>query len=240
MGYSISVDTDSVSFIRKLRHEPGEIFGRRYSGYILFLIGSGDLEIFEWLQKNIWNLDSLTGEEVAYCVFSQPYRIRFSEEHKNEKKGNEDIKTLLLKDLRDKRVSYYVRDIDIINEEEAIAITYGTDIVARIFDVTDQLPCIIVLDAVPKRDFLVIPLKKNNLQNLLPTFREAVRGFTRAPGYFDYKYIVQKLDDLPRQLKASEDRAKSLTDEENNPITKKDFAGISESHKTLFLNTKKS
>lgn len=224
MGYSISVDADSISFIRKLRHQPDELFGRRYSGYILFLIGSGDTEVFEWLQKNIWNLDSLTGEDVAYCVFSQPYRIRFLEEHKSEKRGDEDIRTLLLKDLRSKRVAHYVRDIDIISDEEAIAITYGTDIVARMFDVTNQLPCIIVLDAVPKRDFLTLPLKNGDLQNLLPTFRESVHNFIKDSNYSQYKYTIRKLDELQGYLKSSENKVKSYSYEETNPITEKTFA----------------
>ena len=46
----------------------------------------------------------------------------------------------------------------VMDGDEINAITYGTDEVARYFGVVDALPCLLVMDAVPKQSFELLSL----------------------------------------------------------------------------------
>src|SRR5437016_4942095 len=59
-----------------LRSNPYQLFGRPYSGYLIFLFGIADQKVASWMREELVALDSLTGPDIAGLVFAKSVGIR--------------------------------------------------------------------------------------------------------------------------------------------------------------------
>src|ERR1035441_4146002 len=75
--------------LKVLCSDPGEIIGRKYFGYLLFLFGSADEEFATWFARNISALDSLTGSDLAVVVLATHIRVKVQERHARGTRPNE-------------------------------------------------------------------------------------------------------------------------------------------------------
>ena len=78
MGYRFSVEivNGTHRLLRRLKANPAGVFPRPYKGYLLFLAGSADQPVLDWLARNMIALDSLTGEDIAFGVSARSYRFK--------------------------------------------------------------------------------------------------------------------------------------------------------------------
>jgi len=169
MGFRVEIGDDKSRLLRNLRLTPSEVFEKPYGGYVLFLVGGADREALEWLADNVVTLDSLTGEHIAFAIFARSLRMRLHVEYgfarptlRIRKKSFEvplaEIKTAgSVTRLVQSHKLGWVLDGDEIN-----AITYAVDEIARSFGVMDELPCALLLDAIPNREFQIFHLPSAN------------------------------------------------------------------------------
>lgn len=195
MGYHVRIDEQSQALLARLTLEPGKVFGKPYSGYLLFLVTQHDKQQLEWIVNNAPGLDSLTGQYLAYAIFAKSFPIKFrtdsprtvveallGERSKYTSAG--EIPPELLK--RPQEVTRLVENGEfgiVLDGDELTAVTYGTDLVARELGLLDRLPCLVVLDAVPAQSPQVIPLTPKLLPDLFLHLRGALSRFYAVDGH---------------------------------------------------------
>jgi hypothetical protein len=195
MGYHVRIDEQSQALLEKLTLEPGKVFGRPYSGYLLFLVTQHDRQQLDWVVGNAAGLDSLTGQYLAYAVFAKSFPIKFRTDasrgivenmlgERATQASKNEIPPELLK--RPREVARLVENGAfgvVLDGDELTAITYGTDLVARELGLLDKLPCLVVLDAVPAQSPQVIPLTPQLLPKLIHHLRGALKRFYAVDGH---------------------------------------------------------
>lgn len=195
MGYHVRIDEQSQALLGALTLEPDKVFGKLYSGYLLFLVTQHDKQQLDWVVSNAPGLDSLTGHYLAYAIFAKSFPIKFRTDAPRSvveslwtdramSNAKKEIPPELLKHPRE--VTRLVENGDfgvILDGDELTAITYGTDLVARELGVLDKLPCLVVLDAIPTQSPQVIPLTPKLLPDLFPHLRGAVSRFYAVGGH---------------------------------------------------------
>lgn len=195
MGYHVRIDEQSQALLRTLTLEPGKVFGKLYSGYLLFLVTQHDKQQLEWIVSNAPGLDSLTGQYLAYAIFAKSFPIKFR---------TDASRNLVESLLGDQSWSRFMGEIPpellkrphevtrlvengafgvVLDGDELTAVTYGTDLVARELGLLDKLPCLVVLDAVPAQSPQVIPLTPKLLPHLFLHLRGALSRFYAGDGH---------------------------------------------------------
>lgn len=201
MGFQIEIKGQDLKRIRDyFEQDPADLFRKPYGGYLLFLAGIGDEKVFSWLSKNIIALDSLTSNNVAFAVFTYNFEIEVQQ-------GNYIYWV--------KKLVQSGKSILGFTSDESIAITYGTDEVARSFDVLGDLPCMLVFDSIPKQTFKVFHLNQGNLQALLLILRRSIQSFMNLPNYNSYMRMIGSITELKRRIRQYESQISHQKFKEN-------------------------
>lgn len=183
MGFHISIGSSSQRLLQTLKAAPEEIFPQQYHCYLLFLVGASDDDAMDWLIKNVTSLDSLTGQELAFGIFMKQLKIPVSVSSQgNNPTGPKLAATIPLEDFKDfeSQIDRIIKDHihqRIYSGDEVMAITYATDIVAREFNVTDRLPCIVLLDPIPLGKVHVVQLSPAICSNLFKILRQSIHKY---------------------------------------------------------------
>jgi hypothetical protein len=216
MGFYVGVESNESAVLRNLRENPAEVFGNAYGGYLLFLMGSADEEALTWLATNALALDSLTGEHVAFGVFARHWKVKLHVSgvpKPDMPQGNRVVDVPLNKIRAARSITTLVKSGEcgwVLNGDEINAITYGTDDVARAFGVLDELPCLLVMDSVPKREYELVHLDSKTLQALVGILRRSVQSLISATTYPQYMASIRKIIQLQEASEANEDRLGQL------------------------------
>lgn len=192
MGFRLEIEEGKSDILRKLRLSPYEVFGKPYGGYLFFLIGEADNEILEWLSKNAAILDSLTGRDIAFVVFARRINVKLKTYSPNKSRPPK-VTTVDMGDvIRDpslerlvKRKCGWVLDGDEIN-----AVTYAVDEVAKKFEVLTDLPCVLVLDAIPRQNFEIYHLNTSNTHDFIQLLRQVINSLLELP---EYSILMSKI-----------------------------------------------
>jgi hypothetical protein len=157
---------------------------RPYAGYLLFFFGESDTEIATWFARNIVALDSLTESSLAGLVFARKIRIQAQRivetppASRRRSTSSRLTNSAHVSDSMIRRVDHPRQPFDnrlmpdfkirgmvsadgtqaVYPEEEIGAITYGSDEVAAQFGVLADMPCIVLLNAVPTGTVEIIRL----------------------------------------------------------------------------------
>ncbi len=226
MGFYVNIDSDKARILRNLRLSPTEVFGKPYGGYLLFLVGSADEDTLTWFSKNATILDSLTGEHIAFGIFARSLKLKLRVPDDSERKTSERARVIDVP-LHEIRNARSITDLVksgrcgwVMDGDEINAITYGTDEVARAFGVMGELPCMLVMDAVPKKNFEVFHLDSKTTPALIGMLRRSIQNLIEKPNYDTYMTTIRRVVQLQRdansvlgqinQLKSQRD---SLTNE---------------------------
>lgn len=234
MGYHVSIDESSQAMIRTLASEPNKVFAKLYSAYLLFLVTQHDRQQLDWVVSNAPGIDSLTGQYLAYAIFAKnfPVKIRTdatralaeAELANRHEQLLEGIPPELLK--RSTEITRLVENGSfgvVLDGDELTAITYGSDIVARELGVLDRLPCLVVLDAIPAKSPLVVPLTPTLLPELFQHLRGALSRFYAVGGHTSIRKDAERVRDLQSRLEAEHTRDATLRRriaEEKEKLTK--------------------
>lgn len=198
MGFYVSIDKYKMDVLRMLQKKPEEVFGKPYGGYILFLAGGADQEILLWISENIAILDSLTGDDIAFGIFAQNFRCRLNMRNSTQKNSaDRRVIDMTLEELLSARSVTSIfksgRHGWIMDGDEINAITYGTDEAARMFGVMAELPCMIIMDGVPKGSFEIFPLDTCSITFLITALRGSIQLLRSAENYPYYRQLMNEV-----------------------------------------------
>jgi hypothetical protein len=215
MGFRVEIDQDTSMLIHVLRSKPEDIFGKPYAGYLFFLAGNYDKEILTWFTKNLLALDSLTGESVAFAIFAHSFRFKFRVSGMNPSITDRVLPMTHNVSLSDLKASSSVTKLVksrkwksgvVIDGDEINAITYAVDDIARGFGVLDELPCILVLDAIPKREFQVIRLDGMDTNLLFPLLRRTCQRLLNEPKYNVFMSDISRVVQLQKKIDSVQEK----------------------------------
>lgn len=215
MGFSVSIDDSAERIIKRLKSNPASIFDHPYKGYLLFLAGASDQDILEWLEKNAIALDSLTGEEIAYIIFAKKFKFRLHchSIFKNSRPPTQ-IGTMDPDEVNDgydiNRLVKSGRYGMVVDGDELAAITYAVDDIARQLGITDELPCIVILEAIPQDKVEVFRLSDEILQVLIHLLRQTLGRFQNMKGYDEIDKALETFVTLQNQLDKLEKQVDNL------------------------------
>lgn len=217
MGFRVEIGDDKSRLLRNLRLTPSEVFEKPYGGYLLFLVGGADREALEWLADNVVTLDSLTDEHIAFAIFARSLRMRL---HVNSslappelRRRNRSFEVPLDEIKTAGSVSQLVKSHRlgwVLDGDEINAITYAVDEIARSFSVMDELPCVLLLDAVPKREFEIFHLTSSNLDSLVALLRRATQNLLDTPGYDHFMVTIRRVIQLQDESASLRSQINSL------------------------------
>jgi hypothetical protein len=216
MGFYVSIDKDKMDVLRMLQKRPDEVFGKPYGGYILFLAGGADQEILLWISKNISILDSLTGDDIAFGIFAQNFRCRLNMDRYSMQKNSTDgrIIDVPLEELLSARSITSIFKTGkygwIVDGDEINAITYGTDEAARMFGVMAELPCMIIMDGVPKDSFEVFRLDTYSITFLITALRRSIQLLRSAENYPYYRQTMNEILKLQEKKDAFQNNIRNV------------------------------
>jgi hypothetical protein len=219
MGFRVSVDHNTEELVKRLTTDPAEVFGKPYGGYLLFLIGSTERELLNWISKNMVALDSLTSDIIAFAVFARDFNIKLKVPHYSDSNYESRPKKKIKKPLSEikafKSIDAFVKAGRcgwVIDGDEITAITYAVDEIARKLGILHELPCAIVLDAIPKGKFELFHLEKRKMSKLIPLLRKTVQNLIDDEDYKAFREKAYQVSKLVNQLKENFDRLKYLED----------------------------
>jgi len=215
MGFHVRLDDDSTKLVELVSTDPSKVLGKLYSAYMLFLVGEPDQSELKWLLNNAKALDSLTGDDIAYAVFAERFKVRLETGEFNAAGGRRptNVGEASVADINTPRgVTRLVKNGTfgmVVGGDELTAITYGTDRVARGLGIIDKLPCMVVVDAVPAEDLCVIHLDEQLTGSLMQLLRKSIAEFSSDEGSKKVKSWAEKiirLQDLIISESAKADR----------------------------------
>lgn len=198
MGFRLEIDDGKSDILRKLRLSPNEIFGKPYGGYLFFLIGQTDNEILEWLAQNTVILDSLTGDDIAFVVFARRINVKLKTHDINRSRPPQ-VTTVDMDDvIKDPSLERLVKSGKcgwVLDGDEINAITYAVDDVAKKFEVLTDLPCVLILDAIPRQNFELFHLDTTNVRGFVQLLRQVIKILIEMPEYKvlmnNIRYVIQ-------------------------------------------------
>ncbi|HIH93683.1 TPA: hypothetical protein HA338_06460 [Methanosarcina acetivorans] len=216
MGFGIKIKDEELRILDHLEYNPAVVFKQPYGGYLFFLVGGADDEILSWLLKKIVILDSLTSKHVAYAIFARNFKFKMHIPVMwDSYKWNRDIKSNKQTDLSIEEIKSFYSVTELVKSgkcgwvfdgDEINAITYGTDEIARSFGVMGDLPCMLIFDSIPKRNYEVFHLNQNNLQALIPILRRSIQSLVKRPTYISHMQTIK----IVTQLQLERSRIQSL------------------------------
>lgn len=203
IGWTGPVDQyDSADpLLHILRTDPSAVFGRPYAGYLIFLFGSADAAVAEWIRSNLVALDSLTGSDVAGVIFAKRIAINVQGSRRpSEDVSIQDIHYRRPPDIGTGKLSPLIHGSGAPAELSITAITRATDEVARSLGVMDELPCVVVMDATPSSTFDVIPITPETQDDLIPLLRDGLTRFRKQAQSKELINDLQKLQKLGPEI----------------------------------------
>jgi hypothetical protein len=209
MGFLIQISDDTRTMLNRLRTHPAEVLGKPYGGYILFLVGGADTEALAWLQNNILALDSLTADILAYAIFAKRFNIEYAVTGKAQRIMPKSTHRRAIPPEVMRLVKSGILGWE-MDGNEITAVTYAVDEIARQFGVLAELPCMIILDALPTRDMEVIHLSDTTTDRVIPTLRQAIAAMLQVPTYDVFMDKVRRLYELQKLLNESERLSRDL------------------------------
>lgn len=192
--------------LRLLREHPALTFDRPYAGYLLFLFGQSDEKVATWFSRNLVALDSLTGSTIAGIVFADRVKIRVEvEPGRNEREGLSEVPIGEIQSGYDAHYRYdrLVSDdgkSSFRTEKEITALTYAADAVARRMNLTSDLPCIVILDAIPTREFEILRLSNRDSAEIIPLLRDLFTEFTAKDRYHRFFELLENVHAASREI----------------------------------------
>lgn len=88
----------------------------------------------------------------------------------------------------------------IVDGDELTAITYAVDDIARQLGVIEELPCIVILDAIPRMTVEVFHLSDEIFQVLIPLLRQTLGRFQNMKGYDEIDNALKTFINLQTQI----------------------------------------
>ncbi|NOK15826.1 toll/interleukin-1 receptor domain-containing protein [Corallococcus carmarthensis] len=212
--FQIKVERSSDPILPSLVSNPGEVFGRPFGGYLLFLFGEADAEIATWFARHLVSIDSLTGEDIACAILARRIRVRSHGEYAESPRPRFSIRKTQNDDVYLKNISRepgmaFGRARRLVEEGESLwsgstreitAVTPAADEVARSLGVLDHLPCMVVIDGIPQREQCIVPLAPEHLHELVPILRRVVQRLRCQPTFSRYLENIQTANSLAEQL----------------------------------------
>jgi hypothetical protein len=204
MGFHVRIDEESERLIRLVKSDPSKVIGKLYSAYLLFLIGERDEAELKWLLENAKALDSLTGKHLAYAVFAKQFKVKLRTHVSESDRRPRNVGEINADVLGTKAdVTRLVQDGGfgmIVDGDEITAITYGTDLVARELGLLDKLPCVVIVDAVPKKELCVVTLDSQLTASLMPLLRKSIAEFSEVGGDATIKHDAERLIEVQESI----------------------------------------
>ncbi|MQW55278.1 hypothetical protein [Sinorhizobium meliloti] len=199
-----------------IQKSPWEIFGRPYAAYIIFLFGEADPHASAWIRNNLVALDSMTGPEIAGVIFAKSVTIKArlesgrggarrqrgiagterrieigevitDEPWRAEPMFPDNISRPWEGPIRGRKCDDRSQLVDVV------ATTYASDELARHFGVFADVPCIILVDALPSSGFEVIRLDDAIFSGLAKLLRTTIGRFTGDAGFARKKTELEEL-----------------------------------------------
>jgi len=204
MGFSVGIDDQSSRIIELVTVDPSQVLGQLYPAFLLFLIGEPDADELQWLLDNAKALDSVTGTDVAFAVFAREFTVKlWTSEPSSRSKPARVGKITVDAELKKTKVVPLIkhgRFGRVMDGDELTAITYGTDIVARELGLLDKLPCMVIIDAVPKETLCVICLDKELTGSLIHLMRKSIAIFTSDGSAQKVRGFAERIIYLQRSI----------------------------------------
>jgi hypothetical protein len=217
MGFHVDLDDNSRRIVDLVKSDPGKILGKPYAAYMLFLITEHDQAELKWLLDNAKSLDSLTGDDIAYAVFAQRFnvRLRINEPATRKPKhlGNAEVANMDTPSGVTRLVNSGKFGM-VMDGDEFTAITYATDKIASELQITDKLPCMVIVDAVPAEEPCIIKLDEQITGSLIQLLRKSIARFSADEGSKKVKawarVILSLQDRIAREDAAGEKIRKTI------------------------------
>lgn len=201
MGFHVQLEGGAGALLRKLKTTPAVVFDRPYKGYLLFLAGAADQDACQWIASNTFQLDSLTGRDIAFAVFARRFAMRLRVPSYGSNSGARW--PTLLGEISPENLVDGAWTVErlvksgrwgwVINGDELAAVTYAVDDIAKNLGVLDKLPCVIVLDAIPQSRINVIHLTPVMRESFIDLLRKSMAKLSRVEGYDRLDHNVQRL-----------------------------------------------
>lgn len=206
----------SDPILRLLHTHPGELVGRNYAGYLVFLFGAADEEFATWFTRNLVALDSLTGTDIGAVVFAARVRLALpgQKTKRTQTRDTVDLTRIYRHAfVSDRLIDHELRSLWRGTNDELVATTYATDDIARGLGVLEDLPCLVILDAVPSPEVEVVRLSEHATRELIPLIRDVVHTFRGGDGFQTYVSLLRNVqqvsgeyDELHREKQLVEQR----------------------------------
>jgi hypothetical protein len=220
MGFHVRLDDDSRKLVEFVSTDPSKLLGKLYAAYMLFLVAEPDQAELKWLLDNAKALDSLTGDDIAYAVFAERFKIKLETDEYNPAapgRRPRNVGQASVADINTPRgVTRLVKDGTfgmVVDGDELTAITYGTDRVARDLGIIDKLPCLVVIDAVPSEDLCVIHLDEQLTGSLMQLLRKSIAQFSVDGGSKKLKAWAEEIIRLQDLIASENAKAEKLQKE---------------------------
>lgn len=209
--------------IELVQTDPGKVFRKPHTAYLLFLFSEADAQTAEWIRRNLRALDSLLGPDIAGAVFVKRFQVRAlvrscytrGQPHRTVHGGTVDLSEIGRIEETAMATPMFTTCGERSTEahrsiEDLTATTYASDEIARSLGVVGDLPCIAFLDATPG-PIRCLRLDADTLPNALTLIRRIVGGLTAAAGYEKLRRLLAAAhvagEEIGRLRKASEDSA---------------------------------
>jgi len=186
MGYR--VDLRGPDLVLELRRNAAELFGKEYLIYIVALATALDDSALVWLKDHEQQIDSLTGDHIAFVTFYNSVRFR---------KGETPFRALSFKRMIEMRNQPW-------NDHDSFvrSMTYESDSIAQYLGIDPcDLPCLVFFDDPKGLEFYTLPI--GSVENdLMYTLREIVGGLYSHPTNRDYFSLLHEHDSLLHQVES--------------------------------------
>jgi hypothetical protein len=208
MGFYIEVDNNTEKLVNILKANPADVFGKPFGGYLLFLIGGKEKELIDWILENVIVLDSLTSDTIAFALFAREFNI--------EIKVPDFLGRTIPRDRLPKEIQVPLKDIKafrsidsfvksgrcgwVVDGDKISAITYAVDDIAKNLGILGELPCVVVLDAIPKGTFELFPLEKSTIDRIIVLLRKSIQKLIDDKNYAEFKRNAVKIIEEERKL----------------------------------------
>lgn len=206
--FNVEVSPESRELLRLLKESPYRLFDKSYMGYLLFLFSDIDKSAQSWLRKHAVALDSLTGSDVGFAVFSARIPINgkvIESERKRlrrrQRPYRNGIETWQVHDLLERG---RLELVDLKPGAELFAVNEAVHFIARDLELTLHLPCIVAFDGLPHPDmpWLCIPLQNKYLSQLYRTIQIAVGRLQGLPDIQLYRESILELSTLSKRIES--------------------------------------
>jgi hypothetical protein len=152
-------------------------------------------------QKMTVELDSLTGETVAFAVFVKRFSMTVADVQARGRRLSRTTR---------KRVEFDTKDLEwsisglvkkgklgwVAKGDELVALTYATDEVATELGVLSSLPCVVAFDGIPSGQFEVVQLTKDLIISLTGVLRASIDRMRKLPGFEDCTSALKKINEI--------------------------------------------